>query len=168
MSLALRFVKNYIIWDQSLSDYDWLNSDEIPADPLGDLQTKKNTLSIYIIGDDNSKLERCISAYAANRNDIEEISFVLFDENVIKNIGIKYKQNNNGLLLDEFINSLHYDLYELSSQKLIELTNNIYGKCFCDIKDRVQVTQLIYTSIENKWINESQLNRGIKKQLAIN
>jgi len=164
MPLVIRFIKSYLTWEIAPKDKVWLQKDEIPADPLSDLRTNRNKLSVYLLDDDKSQVERCAAAYAANRNKIEELDYLLFDESLIDEMQIKRHQFD-GNLVDIEINKLHWNLCELSSQKLVELAMRLIDDCQTDSYDRFQITQLINNSIHNGWIKKDSLNKGIKKRL---
>lgn len=46
----------------------WLAKGDIPADSLKDVQTTKNELSLWLVYDDLSNLERLAAALVAHRN----------------------------------------------------------------------------------------------------
>ena len=164
MPLLLRFVRNYLNWEHDPEDNSWLLPNEIPADPLSGLSTNNNSLSVYLLDEIDVKLKRCVAAFAANRNNVQEIHYLIFDEKLVDEVGIK-RDTIEGKLCDEEINKTHQNLSEISSQKLVALVAKILDDCHSDLCDRIQVCQLIKNSIQNGWINEDRVNKGIKKSL---
>src|SRR5215470_2574117 len=66
----------------------WLDRGDIPADPLADLATKENRLSVWELSGDRSNLERIVRAVAIGRDRIADTGYVLFDADVLKRAGI--------------------------------------------------------------------------------
>jgi hypothetical protein len=56
-----------------IEDVPWLEEGDIHADPLADLNTKANELSVWLIEDDRSNLNRVVSALAATRTHISNL-----------------------------------------------------------------------------------------------
>src|SRR5215510_4864620 len=88
--------------------FDWLPNGELPADPLSDLGTKSNELSVYHVAADESNLDRIIASLAANVDQLAHVDFALFDESVISELGIKIKPSK-GDLPDDQVNNWHSD-----------------------------------------------------------
>lgn len=165
MSLAVRFISTYLNWEILPEDKSWLQEDEIPADPLSDLHTKNNTLSIFLIDENKTDLERCIAAYATckSRGELREIDYLIFDEKLIKEVGITYRQQDDNNIIDEKIRKSHWNLYEVSSQKLVALANKVIVANNVDTLSIDQVCNLINDSISKGWINKQEINKGVGK-----
>lgn len=102
----------------------WLQKGEIPADPLADLRTTKNSLSVYLVDDDKSNLDRVICALAATREKIQHFDYLLFDWEILPSTGITVEPTE-GETIDRAVNELHRDLVELSGRKLLALAAEI-------------------------------------------
>ena len=166
MARVVRFVRNYLEWDKSSPNTPWLDIDNIPADPLASLNTKKNSLSVYLLDDQETKLHRCIAAFAANRRYIQEIHIILFDETFINNMGFPYFQTL-GYLPDPEINKIHKNISEISSQKLVRFASILFFNSQPGIFDKIQVKQLIMESIQKGWILKDRVNDEMKSNLGI-
>ena len=55
----------------------------MPADPLGDLVTKENRLSVWQIDDDRSNLGDVIAALAASRDFLDTFDYALFNDELL-------------------------------------------------------------------------------------
>lgn len=109
-------------WNQPLS---WLDEGDVPADPLANLETTKNTLSVFEVDDDISKIERIAAAMAGqSTNGPEEFDYIIFDQSILSEVGIKILKSN-GQTPDNEVNSWHYDLTEISVTKLASLAKHI-------------------------------------------
>ncbi len=71
----------------------WLKENEIPADSLADLNTKDNKLSVWKVEDDESNLEDIIIALTTNGDYISDLSYALFDSNILSDINIEHVQS---------------------------------------------------------------------------
>ena len=165
MPLVLRFTRSNLLWEDFPGDISWINPGDFPADPITDLRTKSNSLSIWILSDDKVELNRCISAYAAGRNVVDKIDYILFDEALLKILNLKIDSNNKGDLKDKEINQLHRDIIELSMSSLITLTKTIIACCEPGRILKQDVGELIKRSIENGWIIKSSLNKDLIHEL---
>lgn len=99
----------------------WLEEGEIPADPIFGLDTRNNSMSVWVIDSFEGKLERIIAALAATRDSLQDFEYVLLDSKTLALVGIKSLQTK-GESPDRELNSLHLDLVEISGQKLLKLT----------------------------------------------
>lgn len=135
---------------------DWLPERELQADPLSDLGTNSNELSVYHVVIDESNLDRIIASFVANSEQLSHFDFAIFDENIISELGINIKKSK-GELPDEQVNNWHSDLYELSATKLVILAKAINEKAKIDRKGLVQVINLVADSLMNGQIDRSRI-----------
>ena len=67
----------------------YVAQDDVPADALRDLQTGSNKLSVWLIEEDKSDLERIVVALAAMRNVLSNLDYALLDSGILDKINIK-------------------------------------------------------------------------------
>ena len=135
----------------------WLKNDEIHADPLADFVTTKNSLSVWRVEDNKSNLQRIIAALAAIRDRIDKLDYVLFDEKLLKECDIKVKLTE-GNSPDQEANAWHYDLIELSAQKLVKLAETVWENQ--PEADRImpkKVRDWVAGAKESGWLNPSKI-----------
>ncbi len=120
MPLYLRKIKNNRWYDGE--KYPWLQDDEIPGDPLNDLRTSANKLSVFVVEDENdlTSIERIAAALVANSQNIDTFGYTLIDSQTLEELDIR-TQRTQGDTPDEKVNSWHCDIIELSAQKLVKL-----------------------------------------------
>ena len=127
----------------------WLERGEVPADPLADLQTQGNRLSVWEVEGDRSNLERVVRALAANRERLADTGYVLFDSNLLTDAGVvaTFERGNTA---DEEANSWHRDLIDLSGDKLVLLARLILqnGESGRILKKRLE--ELVEDGIQQK------------------
>lgn len=131
----------------------WLRQGDVPADPLGDLATKENRLSVWEVASDRSNLERIVRALAVSRDKIADMGYVLFDSNLLTTVGIDTREES-GQTPDAGANTWHRDLIELSGNKLVTLTRLILenGESGTVLKKRLE--QLVEEGIQQKQLPE--------------
>jgi hypothetical protein len=131
-----------------------LSEGEIQADAFGDLSTSQNTLSVWYV-DDQSNLEQVITALSSNRDTISNLDYVLFNLDLVSNIGIKIEKNK-GATPYEDANHWHRDLTMITASKLFKLVEIICNQN--SEKGRVQEKNIL------KWINQAVQSNLIKKE----
>ena len=95
---------------------DWLPENEIQSDALGDLQTRANKLSVFRIETEDDT-ERVAIALAANRDNLANLDYAIFEDTTLVPAGISILQQE-GETPDPEANKLHYDLTNLTVREL--------------------------------------------------
>ncbi len=124
----------------------WLGENEIPSDPLADLNTSTNKLSIWKVDDDESNLNNIIIALTTNRNCIVNFDYALFDANILSEINIELKHSQGMSKYNEANELWHYDAIEITADKILILAEEIYKK---GIKKRINEKSVIKLFSEN-------------------
>lgn len=126
MAIMLRKIE-WRRWYKDKEMFSWLGEGEIPADPLTDLKTTQNNLSVFYIKEDHSNLNDIIAAMAATRDYAANFDYLLFDEQICSELSIEIK-DTKGATPNEEVNKWHRDLMELSADKLLNLSKLFYEK----------------------------------------
>lgn len=100
-------------------DLDWLSQDEIQGDAMLDLQTEDNKLSVYRVQSDE-EAERVVLALAANRLNLANLDYALFEDTILIPLDIALVQQA-GQTPDDGVNELHYNLTNLTVDRLAKL-----------------------------------------------
>jgi hypothetical protein len=158
MPLGLRLVKVSRWFRES-----WLTRDsDIPSNALFDLiEDKNNSISIWVIEDDKSNFKRVIAALAANRDNIVNIDYALFDINILTLLHIKYQEEDGGTP-DQIVNqSFHLNLIELTARQAFVLAREIH-KCGEPARiNHKDVQQYIKDCLLAKFLDRSKINMNI-------
>ena len=123
MPRLLRHLRKKNRW-QSDEPLLWLEEGDIPADPLDNLSTLQNKLSVFEVNDDLSRIERVAAAMATRKELIQEFDYIVFDQELLEEIGIAINLVG-GDTPDNKANSWHRDLIQLSATKLVELAKRL-------------------------------------------
>lgn len=143
----------------------WLAADEIPADPLSDLTTKDNQLSIWYIEDDRSNLERVIAALAASGTDIANVDYALLDHQWLGDLYITMASTRGGTPDEEVNTAWHRDLVELSAGKLVTLATAIFTHAEKQRMPKIRVHQLIVQAVTLGWIDIQRLQPKVRTEI---
>ena len=106
---------------QPASDY--LAAGDVPADPLGDLRTSDNCLSVWEVRDDRSNVQRIVRALAVGKDKLSNSGYVLFNSELLAGAGIEPPKVVLGRTYDVGANPWHRDLINLSGNRLVRLTH---------------------------------------------
>jgi hypothetical protein len=131
----------------------WLEKGDVPADPLGDLATKENRLSVWVVASDRSNLERIVRALAVSRDKIADMGYVLFDSDLLTDAGIDTLEES-GQTPDAGANTWHRDLIKLSGNKLVTLTRLILEKGESGTVLKKRLEQLVEEGIQQMELPE--------------
>ena len=130
--------------------------DNFPADPLADLKTRDNRLSVYLIERDNDpQLDRVLAALAAKYMKVDLINFALFDESVLKDLGLEYMQRP-GDTFDHLVNRWHYDIVNLTARDLIAIAHAL-SDAVRDRREKKEVGRMIVGGLRAGHIDPTQL-----------
>lgn len=132
------------------------------ADTVSDLPTKGNKLSVWQIDDDKSNLNQVLTAYAATfqQAPITHLEYVLFDQRLLSEAGIKLNQSR-AETPDDRANVYHYNLIELSGTKLNILAKIILEHGEIDECLSKDLTMSLAKAIESKQIERKRINQKI-------
>lgn len=136
-------------------DVPWLSQKELQADALGDIATAANKLSVYLIEEDKSNLNRVIAALAVQRGNSANFDYALFDLNTIDLLQLEYDRTK-GETLDARVNDWHYDLKQLTASKLLELAYTIRGSEISRCREKM-VLEIIEEAVASKFIDKKAL-----------
>ena len=153
-------------WHHIHEKLPWLDENEIPADPLGDFVAGDNQISVYVIEDDLSNLDRLIAAMAANRQNLANYDYVLFSPEILEQADITIKKTN-GLLSDDEANRWHLSLINLSATKVIKLVTYIWLSPLTETKRVLpnKLKDLIAQSVNSEFIPYDQVGKNIRPQI---
>jgi hypothetical protein len=132
----------------------WLDQDDVPADPLADLATSEQALSVWRVLPDRSNIERIVRAVILGRDKIADAGYILFDSDLLTDLQIETDESVVGRSPDREANAWHGDLVNLSGNKLVGLTKALlrHGETGVVLKKRL--VALVETGIANSEIPE--------------
>ncbi len=138
--------------------------DQFPADPLFNLRTDKNELSIWKIDADERILDiaaaRSYKSARANGFD-----FILFDEGILTGLGLEFKLHKGGTGFKELDRSYHFDVVNLTANKLCELARSLKESGQIDAKIPKAVAKRI-KNLHDSGILIQEMGPGWQKLVA--
>jgi hypothetical protein len=143
----------------------WLPDNSLQADTLVDLKTQNNALSIYLVQDDESDLERLIAALAATGDNLANFDYALFDEAILREANLKIRSQPGGTP-DQIVNAIqHRDLIELTTDGVLLLARAIRdGRR--ERKMDAEVSALITKSIKDGHFALETLKPELRKRFT--
>ena len=108
---------------QKRPEPDWPKDSGLPSDALGDMQTSRCRLSVYAVTDAIGG-RRVAAAMAATREWISNVEYAVFEDFELESLGISV-QHTLGDTPDDGVNGLHYDLGNLTANRLSQLAEII-------------------------------------------
>jgi hypothetical protein len=141
-----------------------LGKGDVPADPLGDLQTQGNVLSIWRIDDKKSNLDRIACAIAAGAQSSSNLDYVLLDFKHFKKLKLKH-EGSRGRTLDSTINDCHIDIQGLTGKKLISLARAFLKHGEVGRMPEKDLLESIKKAIESKQIDPTKIHPEIAKKI---
>jgi hypothetical protein len=145
----------------------FLEEGDIPADPLGDLSTTQNTLSVYVVNDD-SDISRIVTALAAKRQNFSNYDYILFDQSILSQLGIDIEENL-GDTPDEEVNRKHCDLVGLSGLRLVELVRLMLVNSDEDDVGRVSkkdIEKWLKEGVTHDHLNLEKIDKELREKLT--
>ncbi len=153
-------------WNQE-AHFPWVEPEDVPADPIQDLASRENKLSVWHVESDKSNLERVVAAVASGRNDLSsEAAYALFADDAPGRLGIRV-ENSQGASLDSQANqNWHRNLAELSGRKLVKLTGELLAHAEIDRKFPREVAEAINRSIESGFIQRETVRQSLLDHIS--
>ena len=153
----------------------WLTEGELPADPLGDLQTKNNGLSLWEVDDEQTNIIEVVVALASTSQNLSNIDYVLLAsdelERVQRRVGFDVRKTAGDSPYED-ANKWHCDIVQLSASKLVELAAVVFR---VGSKERVtepSVLQYLVEAVSTKKLPLKRLlpdlQAKVKKRLLAN
>lgn len=161
MALLLRKITKPNWYD--FSEIAWLPSGSFPADPLADLCTKSNRLSVWRVETDRSDLEQVMIAVAAAGSYATNIDYALFDEALLSQISVKMVECPGSSCYAK-VNGSHRDLIELSAEKLVAMAKVIMSHGYRERITEGKILRLLKKAVDRGDIQKDQLKEKLRTQ----
>jgi hypothetical protein len=140
-------------WDKDAPELSLLPLNEVPADPVWDLKTTGNKLSLYLIDGSMENILRVGAALKSGRKEPEQFDYKLISLDAFDTLGIELIVSE-GETPDDEVNSWHRDAI-LSANKLVTLT-----QAFWQNGTQGSFLEHIIADRIRDGVNMNQLDRG--------
>ena len=148
-------------WDAPVNA-PWLPAGQIHADPLADLKTEDNKLSVWTVFNDASNLQRIVAALAANRENLSRFEYALVDEHAVA-VGGFTVVPSPGNTPDAEANKLwHNDVVDLSGNRLVDLAVIMSQHMSRNRYEKDEVVDLIALGIADQRFPRSKLKPSVR------
>ena len=137
------------------------------ARALNDLPLSEDKkLSIWYVEHDRSNLERLVTALGANRDHLDNIDYILLDDQWLLELGIQCQQSEGNTPDQEVNRRWHCNLVEISTDKHEALTKALLEQGHIDRILSKRLLELIGQAIELGNIDSERLKTGIRSKIA--
>ncbi len=166
MALILREVQNVMWWSVFREKNEgWLGDFECRGDALKSLRSKDCSLSIFWLEEDSpDHLERMLAAFAAQRQEADQLDFAILDESDFVELGLSLVAAP-GETPDPVVNSWHRNIVELSASRIQQLATCLQSQAIFCRKREKEVLRLIKKALEAGHIAEPMIKPKILGKL---
>jgi hypothetical protein len=130
-----------------------LDIGDVPADPLGDLSTSQNRLSVYQVDGGPAHIERVARALAVGAQHLDNVGYVLFEASLLEEASIALDPTD-GDTVDSVVNKCHADLINLTGNKLVALARLILLEGKSDTILKKRIVELVREGLNSKELPE--------------
>lgn len=139
------------------------NDTDIPADPLTDLKTTKNSLSFFRV--DDTTIDTALTGLASKKHELQPLAFVLIKEGDFERFTLKPSPGHTPC---QKANQLHVELEDITVAVLIELVKVIAAnKQYITTRPKPAVLSLLKDACVNKVIETNKMTHDLHKDLGI-
>jgi hypothetical protein len=151
---------------RTLDNAAWVPRGDIPGDPLGDLVTQNNRLSIWVVDAGPGNLDRVLCALAGNCDKLSHVDYLLFDEGVLGELQLKMETKPGDTPDTEANARWHREIIELSAGKLASLARRMYvlQRFRLHWKD---VSRLLKEAVETNRLDSAKLKKKLRSDLDL-
>ena len=143
----------------------WLAAGCLQADPLADLGTQENKLSLWHVDDSKSNLDEVIVALATNLEHTSDIGYALIDPQLLSKSGFQI-QSSPGRTKHQTAGACwHYDVIELSARRLVELAKLVMEHGETGRYSENTVIRLLEQATRKRVINREDLEPDVAKKI---
>lgn len=139
---------------------------EFPADPLSDLNTNNNELSVYQVDQEKSNLEDIIVGIAVNRAFLKNIDYALLNKDNLDSEDYEIKESPAEIKYTKAIPH-HRNICNLTAKKIVNLARVIYSKGEHSTVTKAKVKELINQALENGQLKDTDINPKLKEVLGV-
>lgn len=160
MAKLLRRVKKHHLWFKGPAA-PLLEMGDVPADPLSDLNTSQNKLSVFQVEEGQVDVDRIARALAVGFQHLDNLGYVLFDSSLLAQASIEFDRTD-GNTVDPVVNKCHLDLINLSGNKLTKLAHLILSEGESDTILKKRIEELVREGISSKELPEKVREKHFK------
>lgn len=139
---------------------------DFPADPITDLKTTFNNLSLYLVIDKKRDVDIVVTGLASNKNEIKKLPYVLIKVEDVRREGFDIKEHVKGKTPYDEANLLHRELVDLTIDGLLRLAKLIH-KSYQNTFAEPKIRTLLEDTYKKNELNVKQMPHPLHKELNI-
>ena len=139
----------------------------VPADPVGDFSTDHNEVSVWLIEENDTNLERVITALSgAKTTNVSHFDYAKFDCQLVMGLALQLKESVGESPDDEANEKWHRDIIVGTADNLCSLVKSIYDNCSKQRVPSVKVRANLKEAINSGRIPPERLEEKLRKDLS--
>lgn len=163
---SLLRVANKRRWDWTVEDFHWLPAGTIPAAPFGDLApSSTSALSVWLIEDDESNLNRIVAVLAAGRKHLDKFDYAVVSDRALAEIGIRLEAKAEPCPDNDASARWHHNMIRLTSADLQALVQVIHTQGQLKRLLKPQVQAILRTAVASGQLDVSRVEKGLLESL---
>lgn len=136
-----------------------------PADPLADLNTTSNTLSVYYVEQENRDIKIAIAGIATTKP-IENFGYALVKLSDVKLEGFNIIEKS-GTTPSKEANQLHREIINLTAEKLVRLAKLIHRSPKKTTILKREVGNIVQDALKHKKLDKEKIKPELREKLNI-
>ncbi|MBA7657060.1 hypothetical protein ES703_64990 [subsurface metagenome] len=163
---VIRRADHYTLYDRGVVKEEFhLDDNEYPSDILDDYYTDSGVLSVYEVKkDDPSSIQFVVCAVAATSNSYRDYAFILFDDDIFKNLNIEEPIKKPGKTASPIIDEMHYDVNVITTQNLLELAHQVANNGMVELYLKREMKDMLKQYYSQKLLPKIEVS--LKKKLT--
>lgn len=141
----------------------WLGDEDIQGDALCDIQTQGCKLSVFR-ADTEVVTQRVVMALAATKDRIANVDYAVFEDSRLESLDITIQQTEVGTP-DNMVNSLHYELGNLTVKQLANLAK-IIATSTHERTQQARIRSGLLESVSNGRLNREKIKPDLLQRLS--
>lgn len=139
---------------------------DFPADPITDLKTDSNNLSVFFIEDAKRDIDTALIGLASNKNEVQKLTYALIKLKDLEKEGFKITANT-GKTPSGKANHLHGEIEGLTVDGLAKLARLISDKSQQETKPKPFIKILVQGACASNDLNIKKMRHDLHKELKI-
>lgn len=165
MCWIVRKLENKRNWD----DAPWLRNGDVHSAVSHEcLRTTANTLSVYVVDEDDQLVRRVLAALALNRDNVQRVDLAVVSQNILPVCNIRSHHRVLGETPDLMVNDWHVDLRELSVTQVADFAKKIKAQGTIKRYMKPKVIEAITSSFSKDWIETNKIREPMRASLQRN
>jgi len=125
-----------------------------------------SALSVWLVEDDQSNLERVVGVVAAGRRHVDKFDYALVEESAIRGLGIEIQRSPEACPDEEASRRWHHNVIRLTATNLNAIVQLIRSEGRVERVLKPRVEAIIRNGMDSGQINPARLQKSLLDSLS--